>query len=153
MSDTASGSKFYIGGPGKPANLAAFEAESYIEVGEIEDLGQVGDESSEVTFVTLADGRVRKFKGPRDAGTQAIVCGATSSDEGQVAMIAAEGTPLDYAFKYELNDQLTISGTPTIGYYYGKVMGKRRNIGVATNVVRYNFNVGVNSAPIEVDPT
>jgi hypothetical protein len=150
---TASGSKLFIGGAGQPADQAAFEAESYVEVGEVEDLGQLGDESSEVTFASLSDGRMRKLKGVRDAGTMQVICGADSSDEGQTAMKAAEAQPLDYAFRVELNDQITLLGTPTIQYFYGKVMGKRRNIGTVNNVVRHNFNVGVNSAIVEIDPT
>jgi hypothetical protein len=130
-----------------------FQAESWVEVGEIEDLGELGDEAAAVTFASLSDGRMRKLKGVRDAGTQNIICGADASDAGQDLMIAAEGTPFDYAMKCVLNDPLTLGGTGTIQYYYGKVMSKRRNIGNVNNVVRHNFTVGVNSAIIEVNPT
>ncbi len=150
---TGSGVTFFLGSAGQAASIPEFEADSYVEVGEIEDAGQVGDESSEIQFTTLADGRVRKFKGPRDAGTQTIVCGADSSDEGQTAMVAAEAEILDFNMKLVLNDQLTLSGTPTILYYFGKVMSKRRNIGNASNVLRYNFNCGINSPVLEVPAT
>lgn len=151
--NTAAGAKLYIGGAGTPANLAAFQAESYIEVGEVEDLGQVGDESDEIRFASLADGRWRKFKGPRDAGTMAIIVGADLTDAGQDAMIAAEAEILDYAFKVELNDQVTLSGTPTIIFCYGKVMSQRFNIGNVSNVVRRAMSVGVNSPLTIVDPS
>lgn len=151
--NTAGGVKFYIGGAGTPASLGAFELESYVEVGEVEDAGQVGDESAEITFAALSDARVRKLKGPRNAGTMTVVCGADTADAGQDAMIAAEAESLDYCFKVELNDQLTIGGAPTTIYFYGKVMSKRRNIGNVSNVVRYNFNVGVNSEVYEVPAT
>lgn len=151
--NTAGGSRFFIGTTVPADTLVEFEADSYIEVGEVEDLGELGDEAEQITFTALKDGRVRKLKGPRDAGTMAVVCGADSSDEGQVAMIAAEASPLDFNFMVLLNDQLTISGTPTTLFYRGKVMSKRRNIGNVSNVVRYNFNVGVNSAVLEVAPT
>jgi hypothetical protein len=150
---TASGSKFFIGNAGKPTTLVDFQAESWVEVGEIEDLGEVGDESAVVQFASLSDGRMRKLKGVRDAGTQAIVCGADSSDAGQAAMIAAEAQPLDYAMKTELNDPLTLLGSGTILYYYGQVLSKRRNIGNVNNVVRHNFSVGINSPILEVAPT
>jgi hypothetical protein len=150
---TASGSKFFIGNAGKPVTQIEFESESWVEVGEVENLGEVGDESSVVQFASLSDGRMRKLKGVRDAGTQTIVCGADSSDAGQQAMVAAEAQPLDYAMKTELNDPLTLSGAGTILYYYGQVLSKRRNIGDVNNVVRYNFNVGVNSPIIEVPAT
>jgi hypothetical protein len=150
---TASGSKFFIGTTVEAETQAEFEADTYIEVGEVEDLGEIGDQSEQVTFTALSDGRTRKLKGPRDAGTQTVVCGADASDEGQAAMIAAEAQPLNYNIREELNDKLTLGGTPTILYYRGLVMSKRRNIGNASNVVRYNFQVGVNSAIIEVPAT
>ena len=150
---TAAGSRFFIGGAGEPADLAAFQAHSYIEVGEIENLGEVGDESQVVQFASLADGRMRKLKGVRDAGTMNIICGLDDSDAGQDAMIAAEAEPLNYAFKIQLNNPLTLGGTGGIKFYFGQVLSKRINIGDVNNVIRYNFNVGVNSGLTEVDPT
>lgn len=153
--NTASGAKLYIGGTNsnRDSVLADYVADSYIEVGEIEDLGEFGDESERITFTALSDGRVRKFKGPRDAGEMPIVVGDDPTDEGQVAMEAAEASPLDYNFKVELNDALTIGGTDSVHYFIGKVFSKRRNVGNASNVVRRNFAVGINSAITSVDPT
>jgi hypothetical protein len=154
--NTAGGVRFFIGSPqADPADiqLADMEADSYVEIGEVEDGGQLGDESQAITFTALKDARVRKFKGPKDAGTIALVCGADTTDEGQDALVAAEGTPLDYNFKAVLNDQLTLSGSGTELYFAGKVMSKRRNIGNVSNVVRYTFNIGVNSPILEVEAT
>lgn len=151
--NTAGGSKLYIGTTQDAESVAEFEADSYIEVGEVEDLGQLGDESAEIQFTALADGRVRKLKGPKDAGTMGVICGADSSDEGQQAMVAAEAQIFDYNFKVELNDELTIGGTPTTLFFRAKVMSKRRNIGNVSNVVRYNFNLGVNTEIWEVAAT
>lgn len=151
--NTAGGSRFFIGTTGDAESLLDYEADSYIEVGEVEDMGQLGDESAEITFTALSDARVRKFKGARDAGTMAIVCGSDTSDAGQDAMVTAEASSFDYNFKVMLNDQVTIGGTPTVQYFSGKVMSKRRNIGNVGNVVRYNFNVGVNTVILEVPAT
>lgn len=152
--NTASGAKFYIGTTAAADILSEFIGDTYIEVGEVEDLGEFGDESEEVTFTSLGDSRVRKFKGPRNAATITVVCGDDSSDDGQSAMIAAEANDTnDYNFKVQLNDQLTISGSPSVHYFRGKVMSKRLNVGNASNVVRRNFNVGINSPILSVDPT
>lgn len=151
--NTAGGVEVYIGTTADATTVQDFEADSYIEVGEVEDAGQLGDESEQITFTALKDGRVRKLKGPKDAGTMAIVCGADTSDDGQAAMLAAEASPLNFNFKVVLNDQLTISGTPTVLYFRGLVMSKRRNIGNVSNVVRYTFNTGVNSEVLEVAAT
>jgi hypothetical protein len=133
--------------------LLEFEADSYIEVGEVEDLGEFGDESEEIPFTSLADSRVRKLKGPRDAGSIPIVVGDDVLDDGQAAMEAAERTPLDYNFKIILNDAQTLGGSNSAHYFYGKVMSKRRNVGQANNVIRRTFNVGINSPIISTDPS
>lgn len=168
MINAASGAKLFIGSTSIPvfandfdpndigdiaAVLAEFEADSYIEVGEVEDMGEFGDESETITFVSMANSRTRKLKGPRDAGTQTIVVGDDMTDEGQIALKAAEQTKFDYNIKLVLNDAITLGGNGSIHYYYGKIMSRRRNIGNASNVVRRNFVIGVNSFPIEVDPT
>lgn len=151
--NSAGGSKLYIGTTQAAASVAEFQADTYIEVGEVEDLGEFGDESEEITFAALSDGRVRKLKGPKNAGTIAVVCGDDPSDTGQDAMVAAEGQPLDYNFKVELNDPISLSGTPSVHYFRGKVMSKRLGVGNVSNVVRRTFNVGINSAIFEVNPT
>lgn len=151
--NTASGATLWIGTTQSAAVQADFEADSFIEVGEVEDGGEFGDESESITFTSLQDGRVRKFKGPRDAGTMTIVCGDDPSDEGQDAMVAAEATIFDYNFKLQLNDALTLGGEGSIYYFRAKVMSKRVNVGNVSNVVRRTFNLGINSAIIEINPT
>lgn len=151
--NTASGTKIYIGGTDEATELADFEADSYVEIGEVEDGGEFGDESEQINFTSLGDGRVRKLKGPRDAGSQNIVVGDDMTDEGQQAMDAAEQTPFDYNFKVEPNDAATLGGTNSVHYFRGKVMSRRRNIGNASNVLRKTYVVGINSAIIEVEPT
>lgn len=150
----ASGAKFFIATTtAAPANLAAYQALTWTEVGEVEDLGEFGDESESITFTALSDSRTRKLKGPRDAGTMAIVVGDDMTDDGQIAMEAAEASPLDHNFKVLLNDALTLAGDPSEHYFRGKVMSKRRNVGNASNVVRRNFSVGVNSEILSTDPS
>jgi hypothetical protein len=75
---TTSGAKLFIGANSVTSSvdtLAEFEAISpWIEVGLVEDLGELGDESSSVTGAAIGDGRIRKAKGARDAGTLAVKC-------------------------------------------------------------------------------
>lgn len=152
---TASGVRLYIGSVNnnRQSVLADYVADSYIEIGEVEDGGEFGDEADVITFTSLQDGRVRKFKGPKDAGTMNIIVGDDATDEGQAALVAAEGEPHDYNFKIVLNDAVSLGGNGSIHYFIAKVMSKRRNIGNATNVVRKTFTLGVNSAITEVEPT
>ena len=66
--NTAAGSTFAIGPQGTYAStvdwtdtesniIDAFEALVWTEVGEVEDLGEFGDEASEITFTALANDR------------------------------------------------------------------------------------------------
>lgn len=153
--NAASGSKLFIGGVAVSTTqvLADYTEDSYTEVGELEDLGEFGDESETIPFTSLGDGRVRKLKGPRDAGTMEITVGDDMTDEGQTAMEAAEGQTFDYNFYVELSDAVTLSGENSKHYFVGKVMSKRRNVGNASNVVRRNFSIGINSAIISTDPS
>lgn len=153
--NTASGARLFIGTQNSDRNtqLADYQADSYIEVGEIEDLGEFGDESERVKFTSLQDGRTRTLKGPRDAGEMALVVGDDMLDEGQIALEAAEASPLDFNFKVILNDAQTIGGDGSNHFFIGKVFTKRRNVGQANNVVRRNFAIGINSGIASVDPS
>jgi hypothetical protein len=147
---TAGGVTLSIGSSIETTNpaptLSDYEADSYVEVGEVEDAGQYGDESATITFTALQDGRVQKLKGPRDAGTQAVVAGTVPNDEGQEAMEAAQATSFNFNFRVVRNDQLTLSGTPSIDYYSGRVMSQRLNVGNVMNVLKTTFNIGINTA-------
>jgi len=160
--NTAAGTTIFIGTTAIPPNmvnltdnyaLATFEADSYIEIGEVENLGEFGDQSEDVTFASLADSRTRHYKGTRDAGVLPLTVGNDPENEGQVAVVVAEGSPLDFNFKVVLNNASTLGGDGEVDYFYGKVMSKRKNVGDVNNVVRSNYSVGINSRIVEVPPT
>ena len=152
---TASGTRFYIGGSSVTSavdTLAEFEAISvWTEVGLLEDLGEVGDEASSVTGAAIGDGRIRKAKGARDAGTMNVICFHDPLDVGQDALIAAEATNNNYPFKLVLPDSPSGAYSDTIQYFRGLVMSKRLRVGTNDNIIRRTFNVGVNSEIFE-DP-
>ena len=120
--NTAAGVQFFIGTTVGAETLSQFLEDTYTEVGEVEDLGEFGDESEEVTFASLADARLQKLKGVRDAGTIALICGRDDGDVGQDALIVAEAEDvLDFNFKVIFNDKLTSGGTPSEHYFRAKV--------------------------------
>lgn len=150
------GSKVFIG-PATPAQSADFEKEdfeslTFVEIGWIETIGQFGDESSEITFEAIGEGRTQKLKGVRNAGNLELVCGVDPSDAGQSALRAAELTPHDYAFKIQFNDAPPESGsTPSLRYFIAKVMTAREQLDGANNVVRLAATLGINSNIVIVD--
>lgn len=151
----ASGAKLYIGSANNVVAivLADMQADSYVEVGELEDLGEFGDQSEDITFTSLNDGRTRHIKGPRDAGTMPATSGMDMTDDGQAAMDAAEATPHSYNFKVVMNNASTEGGSGSQHFFTGKVMSKRINVGNASNVMRKMYSVGIQTEILDVDPT
>lgn len=122
----------------------------WIEVEELEDLGTAGDTSEAITFTAINNSRVRKLKGPKDAGTQSVVVGRDPLDDGQEALIVAEGTDYNYAFRLVLNDARSPNHSKSEMFYAGMVMSKATNLGNVSNVVRRNFDIGINTGVYEV---
>jgi hypothetical protein len=151
---TTNGAKFYISAAAASADtdtVTEFEALTWTEIGLIEDLGNLGDVSTEVKGASIGDGRVRKAKGARDAGTMNVKCFHDPADDGQKAAILAEATNDNYGFKLELPDGPPSPGTNTIQYFRGMVMSKELNLGTNDNIMRRVINIAVNSAITE-DP-
>lgn len=127
-----------------------FETDQYVEVGEVESLGEFGDESNDVTFASLSDARMRHLKGVRDAGVMEIVCGRDPTDEGQNAMKDAQKTKFNFNFKVEVEDAEDDNHTNSTFYFRALVMSARDEVGEADNVIRTTFNVGINTQIFEV---
>jgi len=153
--ETTSGTKFYISTTAAASTvdtLPEYEALTWTEVMEVEDLGNVGDVSSEVTGAAIGDSRVRKAKGARNAGTMNVICFDTVPlDAGQTAVIAAEASNSNYAFKIELPEPVV--GTAATIYFRGLVMSNELRLGTNDNIRRRAFNIGVNSALTEEPAT
>ncbi|MDH0154359.1 hypothetical protein [Stutzerimonas stutzeri] len=155
--NTAAGCRFSIGTKSGADDQTAYEADTYVEVGEIEDLGEFGDTFNNVSFTALSDGRVRKYKGTADAGDIALVVGLDNGDAGQAAVKTAHKDRLkgDYNIKITLNDgdpTAVPPVKPTTFYMRGKVMKNTVAAGSADNVVKRNISVAINSDILEILP-
>lgn len=156
------GARLYIGPVANPDTIEAMtdeDALSYFdgisggdwtEVEEIESFGDLGDNSEVATFASVKDRRVRKVKTTRDAGTMAIVCGRDALDAGQIALIAAEKTDNNYAFKIVYADARDEDHTTSTEYFAGMVMSRPTNLGGVQDITKRTFNIGVNTAVYEV---
>ena len=81
---TSALSKLYISNASTTVSTqSAFEALTFVEVGEIEDMGEFGSEFSTINFTSLGDRLVRKFKGTEDPGTMTLQMGMDPDDTGQ----------------------------------------------------------------------
>ncbi len=146
---TAAGCKLSISDAASTAaNQTAFEAETFIEVGEISDLGEFGAEFSTITHTSLSDRIVRKFKGTEDPGSLQLQLGYDPDDTGQAECKTALASDNEWAFKVELNDSAGVS--PTTFYFRGRVMSFKRQPGGPESIVTAQCNIGINTRPIEV---
>jgi hypothetical protein len=155
--NTAAGCRFSLGTKSGADTETEYKADTYVEVGEIEDLGEFGDTFSSVTFTSLADGRVRKYKGTADAGDMTLTVGLDNGDAGQASLKVAhkDRSKGDYNIKITLNDgdpDATPAILPTTFYMRGKVMNNTVAAGAADNVVRRNVTIGINSDILEILP-
>lgn len=151
---TTAGSKFYIGGPLEPnfgadLTVANFAGQVWTQVEPLEALGALGDTANAVTFATLSDGRLRKLKGVRDAGTMEIVAAIDYGNAGQIAMLAAEAEDYNYAFRLVFNDAPP-GGTPSERLFVGMVMSASEQLDTVDSVMKANFSVAVNSNVVRV---
>lgn len=156
---TASGTKIYIGPAALNSvdTLAEFIAldtgSAFKEIGLVENMGEFGDQRALITFAALGDDRIRKAKGAADAGSMSLVVGDDPSDEGQLALVAAEATKNNFAFKVVTPNRLNPTGTDQIEYFRGMVSGKRKNVGTNDNIIRRTFDIAVNGAIVSQAPT
>lgn len=148
---STTGAKIYIG----PINTTAdsvsdYSGLSYVEIGEVESIGEFGDQASTIEFTSLADARVRKRKGVRNAGDLNVVCANDPLDAGQIAAIAAEATENTYAIKVELADAADANDTDSVFYFRALVASARLSIGAANEMIKRNFAMLIDSAITEV---
>lgn len=148
------GAKLYIGAAlaSQAADFveADFDGQTWVEIGETEGLGSLGDASAEITFDSIAANRTRRLKGTRNAGQMEVVCGIDYEDPGQIALLAAEKTIHDYAFRLVLNDAPP-AGTPSERLFIAKVGTAVEALESANSVMKLNATLWVNSNVVKVD--
>lgn len=148
------GTKVFIGSTLAPKSEDFVEADfsgiSWTEIAWLENIGQFGDESVEITFDAIGESRTQKLKGTRNAGNMDLIAGVDSEDPGQEALRSAEQDADDYAFRVDFNDAPD-GGTPSQRFFIGKVMTAREQLDTANSVVRLAGRVSINSNIVRVD--
>lgn len=150
--NTGAGTRIYIG-PRLTADLpkdhaaaiALLAALAYVEVGEVESIGDYGDTINDVTFSALASGRATHLKGLADAGTVELSIGFDAGDAGQLALVTAflDRSQFDYPIKVEYVDGL-------VDYFAAKVMSNKKTGVSVESVVKRTVTLGINSEIYEV---
>lgn len=147
---THSSNKLSICTSPQNADLTAttFAALTYVEVKGVGNVGERGVSTNIVNYDTWGSVVVSKGKGLTDAGNADVEMLRIPNDPGQVAMRVA-GAPTNkgnYAFCEDLQD-----GTKR--YYRALVSGPRAPGGRNEDFDLHVFTLGLNQAPIDVEPT
>lgn len=152
---SVAGTKMSIGSvtPSKVTNFVAadFNTESWVSISWIENLGQVGDEASEITFSAIDVNRTLKLKGVFNAGDMSLVVGRDYTDNGQNVLQTANALPYDYGFRMIFNDQPAGGVAGSIRYFIAKVRSFREQFDTVNNVIRANVSLAINSNVVVVN--
>ena len=152
------GAKIYIGAAKatQAADFTAsdFSAESWTEIDGWETMGNIGDTAQTLTTSMINRGRDVKQKGTRNAGSMQNVFAILATDAGQLALIAAEKTKSNYAFKIEFDDAATSPPSPTPQpskrYFVGLVTTAQEAGGAANTIQKLNSTIEINSNVVRV---
>ncbi|WP_028031111.1 hypothetical protein [Gemmobacter nectariphilus] len=148
------GAKLYIGGAtdDKATDFQAsdFAGETWVQIKHTEALGSAGDTAQEITFDTIDRERTTRLKGTRSGGSMDVVCGIDYADAGQIALLAAEKSRENFAFRLVLNDAPT-GGTPSERMFIAMVGSAVEAFDTANNVMKLNASLWVNSNVVKVN--
>jgi hypothetical protein len=150
------GCKFYISEDPFPEQsqdvvAADFTAVVWIEVAKWTSMGPYGDSSQLITTDLIGEGRTKKMKGTRNAGSMANTFAVDAVDPGQIKMLEASTTLENYAFQVELNDSGGGTGAKnSLRQFYGLVMQSQEAGGGANTVQTLNATVEINSNIVTV---
>lgn len=144
---TGSGTKFYYCATAAPAadTISEFGALTWVEVTGVETIGEFGDSAQTVSFNLLAEGRVRKVTGAKDAGDIEVVCAHDPLSTSQTAVKALAGNGFNYAFKVLTADGADANDTDSVFYMIGKVMSARFAPGDTNTERRRTFAIAIDS--------
>lgn len=131
--------------------LADFEADTYIEVGGLSNMGEFGATANILSFPLVTDNYVKKSKGTRDAGDPAVVVERISQDPGQKALRAGEKTKFYYNFRLELEDAEDANTSNTVVYFRAIVAGVPNQFGGNEDFVTETYNLGIYPGPLFVE--
>ena len=154
MIHATAGAKLFIGGtidlPSGDLSESDFDGETWVEIKELESLGTIGDQAEEVEFSAIGSARTRRLKGTRSAAPMEVIAGIDYDDDGQLALIAAEKTHHNYAFKIEFNDAPE-GGTPSERMFAAIVGSASEQLDTANSVMKLNAALWPNSNVVRID--
>jgi hypothetical protein len=138
------GSKLYIAPPG-----ASPSPDTFVEIGEINDLGSIGLSYNQVTAISIGNRNERIFKGTRPAIQYQIKLNRDPYDSGQAMLKTAEASDEFYNFKLVLNDATGGLTTPTTSTFEALVMSYPIEMNGPDTIVGATVTIAVDPATFD----
>lgn len=146
------GERFFIGTapieePDGDAIADDFDDVEWIEVKAWVQMGAIGDTAALVTSDRINEGRTKKAKGTRNAGTMENVFDSAPGDLGQLKLIEAERSPHNYPLRIVHNDAPAVGAAPapSESLFIGLIMTTALQGGGANDPKRISANTEINS--------
>jgi hypothetical protein len=150
------GCKIYIGAamdlPSADMVAADFTSVVWTEIKKWTQMGAFGDTAALITTQVISEARDIKQKGTRNAGQMQNVFAVDAADPGQIALIAAEKTALNYPIKVELNDKPAVGASPKNSQrlFLALVTSAQEAGGAANTVQNLNSTFEINTNIVRV---
>ncbi len=141
---TVSGTKLYIG----PAGSIPTSPDLFIEIGDINNLGDISQEFAQIAVESLGSGDTYQLKGNRSYPNIAVVMNKNDSDVGQIALKAANSAVRGtlYPFKIqEVDGGAALAGSVT---WQGEVFGYGPAYGGVSNLRTVKTSVSIRPSTV-----
>lgn len=125
------------------AGYTAVTGASWIEIGELDSIGEYGPKSDTTSRTPLKKNVTQKYKGARNFGSCALAMGYAPGDPGQALLKTAEATSATYAFK-------VVDSSGSTDYFTGLVMDYTKTVGAAGDYTKGASNIELNSSIVTV---
>ena len=135
-------------------NQAGYEASTWVDVGGLLSIPDLGDTFGEVTGNFLNTRRTMYAKGSASGASGDVTCSYQVGDPGQAILEAAKGSDCDIYARATLSDTPCAAGTvePTVLYMPIKVMGEMvTGLGGPNNQLARTFSIRVNGDTVKIN--
>ena len=120
-------------------NVAGYEALTYLNIGEVTDLGEFGREYNLITHNPIDTRATKKLKGSYNEGQISLTVALDTADAGQNLAKTASASDADYS--------LVVTMQNGAKYYFpAKVMSFKIGVGSVDNVVSATISLEITSS-------
>lgn len=155
MANTHKGRRFFVSDVPvgeDDLNQAAFEAVTWVEVGSLGMVGDIGASSNIINYDLLNQDVSQKQKGVTNAGDPTVEVAIDHDDPGQIIMRAGADTKFIYGFKVINDDAPSASFDGSIRYSRGIIASAVEVGGRVDDFQTETYALGLNQRAIRVAP-